>query len=46
MRETVYKEWSCHRWNYWTYADGQTIYISKNEYEKMIRQGAKVVHVK
>ncbi len=45
-RETVYKEYSCARWNYCTYCDGQIVYINKNEADKMVRQGAKLVIVK
>jgi hypothetical protein len=45
FRETVYREYSCARWNYWTYCDGSIVYISKREFDKMISQGAKLVTV-
>ena len=44
--ETVYKEFSNNRWNYWTYSDGYRVAMSKTQYEKMLRQGAKSVLIK
>jgi len=45
-RETVYREYSSARWNFWTYIDGIKYTISENQHNKMIRQGAKSVLVK
>jgi hypothetical protein len=45
-RETVYREYSCARWNYWTYLEGRRYSISRKQYETYIRQGAKSVLVK
>lgn len=45
-RETVYKEFSSARWNFWTYIDGIRYSISERQFSTMERQGAKVVIVK
>ncbi len=45
-RETIYKEYSSSRWNYWTYVDGIRYSIGKKEYEKIENQGAKTVLVR
>lgn len=45
-RETVYREFSSARWNFWTYIDGLRYSIGKKMYDTMVRQGAKVVTVK
>ena len=44
--ETVYREFSCRRWNRWTYVDGLRYSISARQFATMVRQGAKVVTVK
>lgn len=44
-RETIYREYSSARWNFWTYDDGVRCTISKSLFDKMERQGAKVVTV-
>jgi hypothetical protein len=44
--ETVYKEFSSARWNFWTYIEGLRYSISAKNFETMVRQGAKVVVVK
>ena len=46
FRETVYREYSSARWNYWTYLEGIRYTITKKEYDLMVRQGAKEVLVK
>ena len=46
MRETIYKEFSSNRWNFWTYVDGMRIFISERNFQLMKKQGAKVVNVK
>lgn len=46
MRETVYKEFSSARWNFWTYCDGIRHFISQKSFDQMIKQGAKCVVVK
>lgn len=45
-RETVYREYSSARWNYWTYIESIKYSISKRQYDVMINQGAKSVLVK
>jgi hypothetical protein len=45
-QETVYREYSSARWNYWTYVDGLRYPISQFQHDKMIYQGAKSVTVK
>lgn len=45
-RETVYKEYSSRRWNYWTYVDGLRYSIGERQYNVMLKQGAKEVVVK
>ena len=45
-RETVYREFSCARWNYWTYVEGLRYSINRKQYELMVTQGAKSVLVK
>lgn len=45
-RETVYKEYSSNRWNYWTYVEGIRYSITKHQFDIMIEQGAKIVVVK
>lgn len=45
-RETVYREFSSARWNFWTYVEGVRYPISKNGFNIMVQQGAKVVTVK
>lgn len=44
--ETVYTEYSCARWNYWTYVDGIRYSLTRRQYDVMVRQGAKIVTVK
>ena len=44
--ETIYREQSGGRWEYWTYSDGQRIRISEATARKMERQGARIIHVK
>lgn len=43
--ETVYREKSGGRWNYWTYAEGLRVMLSAAQYEKMMNQGARSVRV-
>lgn len=45
-RETVYKEFSSRRWNFWIYIDGLRYTISERQFNVMIVQGAKIVIVK
>ena len=45
-RETVYKEFSSARWNFWTYIDGLRYSISAKQFALMECQGAKVVVVR
>ncbi len=45
MRETVYRERANGNFEFWTYSDGQRIYISQKFAEKMRSQGAKLVVV-
>ena len=45
-RETIYREYSSARWNFWTYAEGLRYSISEKLFLTMERQGAKVVTVK
>lgn len=40
--ETVYREFSSARWNY---SDGTRISISREQFERMIKQGAKAILV-
>ena len=44
--ETVYKEYSSARWNFWTYSEGRIIYISQKTFDLMVKQGAKIVIMK
>lgn len=43
--ETVYTERANGRREYWTYANGQRIYISAAMAERMRHQGARIVNV-
>ena len=45
MRETIYKEFSSNRWNYWTNVEGRKINLSERNFLLMKDQGAKVVNV-
>jgi hypothetical protein len=45
-RETVYKEFSSRRWNFWTYIDCLRYSISEKQFNIMVCQGAKIVVVK
>lgn len=45
-QETIYKEYSGARWNYWTYSEGVKIPINLKQFSIMENQGAKVVNVK
>ena len=42
--EIVYREQSGGQWKYWTYLDGQRVWISADEAFKMVRQGAQMHH--
>lgn len=44
--ETIYKEYSCARWNFWTYADGLRYSLTEKQFNKMLSQGCKQVIVK
>lgn len=44
--ETIYREYSNARWNYWTYAEGLRYPLSPARFALMQRQGCKVVTVK
>jgi hypothetical protein len=46
MPEIIYKEFSSNRWNFWTYVDGQRIFISERRAAALIRDGARLVVVK
>lgn len=46
IRETIYKEYSSARWNYWTYVEGIRYDIPAKQFGLMERQGAKVVVVR
>ena len=41
--ETIYAEQSCGQWAYWTYVDGQKVRLSRNQADKMISQGARLI---
>jgi len=45
VKETVYKEFSGNKWNFYTYAEGRRLSISKKQYSTMVKQGAKEVIV-
>ncbi len=44
--DTYYKEYSCARWNYWTYCEGRRYSISEKQVLKAVKQGGKLVIVK
>jgi hypothetical protein len=44
--ETIYREFSCAKWNFWTYLEGVRIFITERQFILMLRQGAKIVTVK
>ena len=44
--DTYYKEYSCQRWNYWTYSEGRRIVVSEKLVLKAVAQGDKLVVVK
>ncbi len=44
--ETIYREYSCAKWNFWTYVDGLKFSIGERQFNLMKRQGAKIVTVK
>ena len=44
MHEMIYRERDGGTWKYWTYCDGDRVYISANEADKMQRQGAAITH--
>ena len=43
--ETVYRERANGRFEFWTYSDGQRVYLSQDLAERMERQGAILVRV-
>ena len=45
-RDTYYKEYSCARWNYWTYCDGIRYSVSEKQVKKAVNQVDKLVIVK
>lgn len=45
MQETVYCERANDRQEFWTYSDGQRVYIGRAFAMKMVGQGAKFVKV-
>lgn len=45
MQETVYCERANGKQEFWTYSDGQRVYINRTFAMKMVGQGAKFVKV-
>ena len=43
--DTYYKEYSCRKWNYWTYSDGLKVQVGEKQVLKAIGQGDKLVVV-
>ena len=46
MTETIYREYSCQRWNFWTYCDGIRYSLSATQFALMERQGAICITVR
>lgn len=44
--DTYYKEYSCGKWNFWTYSEGRKFYVNAKTVDKAIKQGDKLVVVK